>query len=104
MKLVDLNPRWVGAGGPGITDAAGNPVAERTGVGISFDCPCGYCGTRCYVPFENPVDGQAPLIGPGPLWRRTGEGFDTLTLVPSILRIGGCGWHGFITNGDVIFC
>lgn len=27
--------------------------------------------------------------------------FQHLTLVPSILLIGGCGWHGFITNGEV---
>jgi hypothetical protein len=51
------------------------------------------------VPFANP-------IGPGPHvnekgWRRTGDTFDTLTLTPSILRIGGCGWHGFVTNGEV---
>ncbi len=37
-------------------------------------------------------------------WQRTGETFDTLTLTPSIhsrKEKGGCGWHGFITNGEV---
>ena len=47
MKLTDLNPRWVGAGGEGISDADGNPVPARAGIGLSFDCPCG-CDQRCF--------------------------------------------------------
>lgn len=35
--------------------------------------------------------------------KRVGDTFDILTLTPSILRIKpSCGWHGFITNGEVI--
>lgn len=104
MKLTDLHPRWVGAGGDGITDNTGKPVPERTGIGVSFDCPCGKCGYLCFVPFQNPIDGGPPTITSYPLWTRTGDDFDTLTLTPSILRAterGGCGWHGFITNGEV---
>ena len=104
MRLADLDPRWVGAGGPGIT-REGQPVPERTGVGISFECPCGRCGIRCYVPFHNPLDGVPAVESRGPHWNRSGETFDTLTLTPSILRStdkGGCGWHGFVTNGAVI--
>lgn len=41
---------------------------------------------------QNPLD----------YWERTGDTFDTLTLKPSIQRVGGCAWHGFITNGEVI--
>lgn len=106
MKLTDLNPRWVGAGGEGITQN-GEAVPARHGVGISFDCPCGKCGIRCYVDFANPLDGGASLwdeYPTHPAWQRTGETFKTLTLTPSILRSrakGGCGWHGFITNGEV---
>lgn len=33
-------------------------------------------------------------------WQVSGTGFDDLTTKPSILLQGGCGWHGFITNGD----
>jgi hypothetical protein len=39
------------------------------------------------------------------MWTRTGEDFETLTLTPSIHSDpakGGCGWHGFITNGEVL--
>ena len=42
-----------------------------------------------------------------PTWQRTGDTFETLTLHPSILRSpqkGGCGWHGWVTNGEVRSC
>jgi hypothetical protein len=103
LRLVNLHPNWVGAGGEGISDKYGNPVPERHGVGVTFDCPCG-CGTNCYVPFANPLDGQPPHdTRPNlPTWQRTGETFESLTLTPSIRRVGGCGWHGFITNGEAL--
>ena len=104
MQLVDLNPSFVGAGGAGISDRYGNPVPERNGIGIMFDCPCG-CEARCYVSFSNPIDGGEPRTNPTePTWDRTGDTFEALTLRPSILRTpskGGCGWPGFITDGKV---
>lgn len=106
MRLVDLNPQFYGYGGEGISDKYGNPSHERTGIGLLCDCPCGKCGNLLGVPFANPIDGQPPPGSLGPRgWERTGETFDTLTLSPSILRNrakGGCGWHGFIRNGEVI--
>ena len=99
MRLVDLTPRWIGAGGEGIYDKDMNPVPERKGVGISFNCPCG-CGTRCFVMFANPIDG-GKAIRDRTTWQRAGDTFETLTLTPSILRVGGCAWHGFITNGEI---
>lgn len=103
MKLTDLNPQWVGAGGPGVT-RNGKPVTERHGIGLTFDCPCG-CGIRGYVSFANPLDGGKPRLSPDePSWQRTGDTFETLTLSPSIHRIpdrGGCGWHGWVRNGEV---
>ena len=104
MRLVDLDPHFYGSGGHGITDANGNPVPERSGIGLWCDCPCGKCGVPLAVSFENPIDGgPAPYREEGrPLWRRTGDTFETLTLTPSILRRvekGGCGWHGFLTGG-----
>lgn len=110
MRLVELHPHWVGAGGEGITDSTGHPVPERYGIGVSFDCPCEKCAAqrtgnelhdfmlRVFVPFKNPLDGQPPPTDSYPLWERTGETFDTLVLSPSILhnKDHGCGWHGFI--------
>lgn len=126
MRLTELDPRWVGAGGPGIrqrTDrpclaCAGRgcddchqsgkeyePAPARHGVGISFRCPCGthprdddFETDRCVILFNNPLDGQGKFDATpdGHYWQREGDTFDTLRLTPSILRTDGCGWHGFI--------
>lgn len=74
---------------------------ERVGLGVTFDCPCG-CGDKIGVPFENPVDGGPPEHPRG--WQRTGDTIETLTLTPSIQRIGDCAWHGWITNGEARTC
>lgn len=99
MKLTELDPQFLGAGGEGISDAQGNPVPARHGVGIGFDCPCG-CGERCYIEFVNPLDGKGLHRKDGHVWNRTGDTFETLTLSPSIQRTHGCRWHGFIENGE----
>lgn len=101
MRLSDLEPYFLGAGGPGVF-RNGQPVAPREGVGLTFNCPCG-CDRLMYVAFTNPMDGGQPHINPGePTWQREGDTFDTLTLSPSILRLEGCKWHGFIRNGEVL--
>lgn len=105
MKLSDLNPVFLQSGGPGITCSdTGEPVPVTLGVGVMFDCPCGNHDEehRCYVPFSNPIGSGSYINEKG--WQRTGDTLDTLTLMPSILRIGDCGWHGFITNGEVRTC
>lgn len=103
MKLTDLNPNFVGAGGEGVT-RDGQPVPERHGIGVSFDCPCGQCGERAYIAFANPLDGGPPHDADGhhPTWNRVGDVFETMTLAPSIQRMGGCKWHGHIVNGEVL--
>jgi len=105
MRLTDLHPRWIASGGEGVTDADGRPVPRREGIGVSFDCPCSTCGLLCFVPFDNPLDGGPPITPDHALWTRTGEDFDHLSLTPSILRNrerDGCGWHGYVTDGEVI--
>jgi hypothetical protein len=100
--LLELDPGWMDAGGAGIMDRDGRPAPPRHGIGLSFTCPC--CGAWRYVPFSNPLDGGPPHQPDHALWHRTGETFETLTLTPSVLSAvekGGCGWHGFITNGEV---
>jgi hypothetical protein len=139
MRLETLNPQFYGAGGEGIYNPTGRqcpvcpdtpddsckvclgtgreftPAEPRTGIGLSFDCPCQPCTEgrakavaedpqwgrhqfRVHVSFANPVDGGAKW-SEGPWWTRTGVTFDTLTLQPSILSDpgkGGCGWHGYV--------
>lgn len=101
MRLTDLNPKWVGHGGEGVT-YKGVPVPRREGVSISFDCPCGdkdKC-RPCTIIFKNPLDG-GPSIYPDHAWDRTGDTFETLSLLPSIQRLDGCKWHGHITKGEI---
>lgn len=87
-RLVDLDPRFI--------------VEARRRVGVSFACPS--CGAhRVFVSVDPPFD-------PGPTsahpWRRTGEGFASLTLAPSVVayrrdetgQAREC-WHGFVENG-----
>lgn len=135
MRLADLKPRFVGAGGVGVYRPTGRacptcpagaavdecrscfgrgtefePEPERTGVGLSFLCPCPRCVAeragdddadfrlRVYVRFRNPLDG-GPAYGDGPSWERRGSTFEDLVLQPSILSVegqGGCGWHGYV--------
>jgi len=125
MRLVDLHPRFLGAGGEGVrqpseraclvchgvgcddchsTGKEYEPAPAREGVGVLLDCPCGNADEdhQLFVPFANPLDGGPPVqTGKNNGWQRTGETFETLTLTPSIQRVGGCGWHGFITNGEI---
>lgn len=104
MKLTDLNPKFYGAGGPGVTRADGSPAPHREGVALVFDCPCGGECLPVAVEFANPLDGGPPLRSDGHTWQRTGDTFETLTLQPSILRRDFCKWHGWIRAGEVISC
>lgn len=93
-RLVDADPAWMDG-------------TDRRGIGVQFNCPihehC--CGG---VQFTNPVDGGSPRDANGrPRWHRTGDTFETLTLSPSIRRLGGpdgCEWHGFIRDGRFETC
>jgi hypothetical protein len=60
--------------------------------------------------FANPTDGGEPITGYKHYWHRTGDGFESLTLGPSIDasdhgqhydNIQTPCWHGFIRNGEV---
>ena len=113
MKLTNLHPEWIDGHVP-MTSDGGGPLPPlgtnaRRGIGMICDCPCGKCdpedGGRLYVPFANPLDGGPEHEANRPAWRRTGETFAAMTLEPSILRDpdkGGCGWHGWVCNGEAV--
>ena len=106
MRLLELDPRWFTFSNP----ADGVCVY----IGLTFLCP--HCHKqRLGVRFNPPIDLGVKIPGwsflwpttDGPVWTRTGETFDTLTLSPSIdasgSRIDFEGhWHGFITNGQIL--
>lgn len=61
---------------------------------LRFVCPCG-CSDVCTIPVR-------PGYG-GAHW--TWDGNKELpTLTPSILRLGDCKWHGYLTGGVFITC
>lgn len=77
--------------------------------GIMFLCP------KCFVTNNGPIGthsvvcwfkGRVPdNLDPGPgRWNPIGTGIDDITFVPpgaiSVQLVGGCGWHGFVKNGD----
>ena len=63
---------------------------------LTFTCPA--CdGHAIMVPFA----GASPFDS-GAMWRLQGaEDISTATLIPSIHVRSGCGFHGFVTNGEV---
>lgn len=81
--------------------------------GIWFLCPVcftkngGAKGTHsCEVTFEGrgakDDEGSHDSAGKPSRWGFSGRTFEDLTTTPSILLVPpGCGWHGFITNGEV---
>ncbi|HWG97193.1 MAG TPA: DUF6527 family protein [Nitrospira sp.] len=86
-----------------------NTLAEAQG--IMFLCPVcfaangGNVGTHsCEVTFEGrgALPSQGTQNKQGPVrWNVSGDSYENLTTTPSIQLIGGCNWHGYITNGDV---
>lgn len=61
--------------------------------GILFRCPCG-CGDNLGVDFAGE---------PAPRW--TWDGNEARpTISPSIRRVGGCGWHGWLKGGVFESC
>lgn len=99
MKLIDLEPKWCSAAEEFISDVNGNPLPIREKIGLFCNCP--KCGAShpLLLPFANPFDGGKLIYSVA--WQRTGNTFETLTLTPSIFR-KDCGWHGYITNGEIV--
>lgn len=80
--------------------------------GVEFLCP------KCFAANNGPIGTHAVICwsrsrgvpdsaDPGPgRWRLVGTGFHDLSLMEepgksrSVQLIGGCAWHGFVTNGD----
>ncbi len=105
MRLVELDPHFL-VRRPA-TPADLKHVLERTSDlsvadGIRFLCP------KCFVDKGGPESAHAiviPFIGRamgGYGWHVSGTAFSDLSLRPSIAIHTGCGFHGLVTNGEVI--
>jgi hypothetical protein len=116
MRLVDLDPRFLRyeRDGQHVYHRKVETMAEAQGV--MFLCPkCfesngGRRGTHMVVCWSE--ERGTPLEAtPGPgRWALRGTGFHDLTLdgylgrSRSVALMGGCAWHGFITNGEATSC
>lgn len=65
---------------------------------LVFMCPCG-CGSI------TAINVSAPPSGPDghPVWTWDGDR-ERPTCTPSILRLDGCKWHGYLTAGEFRPC
>lgn len=115
-RLVDCSPHF---------------VEDKDGVlcAVYFECPEGHDDCKHVIPFAPALDGSSGNWnngGSGPIWQRTGDTFETLTLSPSIRRIQRypsreaaiaagcipeyvtesmtCALHIFIKDGAIEFC
>jgi hypothetical protein len=110
MRLRDLRPRFYKYGG-GNTLHRVRRLADAARV--MFLCPA------CFVKNNGPVGTHSIAIdfqgrempdhlvmrnasGHAVRWNVSGSGFDDLSLTPSIQLLGGCNWHGFVTNGEIV--
>lgn len=76
---------------PGAIEFCENREAET--IGLLFMCPCG-CGREGCLPFS-------PDLSPS--WQFDGNK-SAPKLTPSILQVGGCKWHGWLTAGVFVSC
>ncbi len=113
MRLSELNPFFVRHDSEGSSFRRVDTMAEAHGV--MFLCPkCfkangGPRGTHsmiCWSKERGTPDHATPAPG---RWRLDGTSLADLTLnaePPSTARSvqinGGCEWHGFITNGEIV--
>ena len=111
MRLTDLEPQFLAVSAPGHWRHV-DTLAEAQG--ILFLCPkCfaengGPVGTHavvCWSADRGTPTEERPLPG---RWALKGTGYADLTLdgeggkSRSVLLTGpGCGWHGFVTNGEI---
>lgn len=95
MRLTELDPQFVRIEDGG---AFRHVSTQAEAHGIRFTCPCD-CGGQVFVCFDG--RGVPEQYGGGNRWTSSGKGYGDLTLTPSIHVVKPCGWHGFVTNGEV---
>lgn len=110
MRLADLNAYFIRLSDRPGSFRLAESIADAQGV--LFLCPLCYgvnkgaVGTHsviCWSRSRGVPDDVEPKPG---RWVLSGTGIDDLTLDAepgqsrSVLLLGGCGWHGFVTSGE----
>jgi len=101
---------WVAADGKVYENGGHHMVSTlQEADGVKFLCP------KCYAEIGSRPGVHSVIcwftgrvsddVNPAPgRWNPQGTGLQDLTFVGpgacSVLLMGGCGWHGFVTNGD----
>lgn len=121
MKLRDLDAHFVGEWTETTWRSYGQRIVDGV-QGLCYQCPkcavglvrgeadgLGFVEGAHYILnwFTNPVNvapvPDAAFPGPG-RWTFEGTSIDDITFVgpaaASVLLTGGCGWHGFVRNGE----
>ena len=110
MRLADLSPAWLGRIelGPEGRFSWYHDVQRGEAHGIIFHCPkCAVVPGHTHMVICWDPDVPADL-GPKPgRWDMQGDSFNSLSLVgrgasSSVLLLGGCDAHFFITGGNVV--
>ncbi len=105
MRLTELEPIFLRVAERGERAVFKHVSTIEEAHGLRFLCPKCYQanggpkGTHsviCWTP-QAPLDDKS---AGGARWPMSGTGYLDLTLTPSIQLLGGCHWHGFITNGE----
>lgn len=104
MKLTELEPRLYIVSVPGAFYGKVFDDALATAQGIMFECPkCHDHQIRVWFSERGVPEAERPT----PRWVVRGTSFADLTLLPSINLVDedgvavACGWHGFVTNGEI---
>lgn len=110
--------RWIAAGRPVVKELGERVYLYEVKTvdeaeGIQFLCPMcftmnkGAVGTHTIeVTFagRNVMDHVGSRGEKGPTrWTVSGDSFENLSTTPSILLSAFCGWHGYITDGELTF-
>lgn len=106
MKLTELGATFLKIQEDGSNKLTGTIRDDADGV--MFQCPKCFAAKGSKAGCHQVICwfvGVSALYSPGPgRWNPTGSSLDDLTFVPpgavSVLLKGGCGWHGFVKNGD----
>lgn len=101
MKLADLEASFVGQLSEDGRQYRKVPTLAEA-QGVMFICPkCGGHSILCWFKDRGVPDTQDPKPG---RWIPSGSGLADLTFVgpgaASVLLTGGCGWHGFVKDGN----